>query len=345
MDTINTLGSTFRLARIPAPVIPFVKNSQQSSEVPAVLLEKGITLRLTGNLVIGVANATIFSEAPLGLIRKIELVGDGRRFLVSAGPHNLFRLAHFTWGKQWEIAAPSGVVGTRAFSATIRIDHEALMAINPVESLFDPRLFKKVEVRITWADETAIATAGGGGTIAIDTANTSVDVLAEQVAEGTEQIMFDHTLTGDEQPVVATTRLFKFDIPQNGLLAGIMIRTTRDSGAGAGPVPVDDIINTLTLKSDTTVVHMDVAKWATMQRDNVGKFQLDGGASAGAQIPGYVYIPLLDNGQFSGALNTNELNKLQLILDVTFGAGTQLVQVLYDFFEPRSSLAQQVAAA
>lgn len=344
-DVFTALGATFRTAQIGVGTIPYDSGNTKGIELPASLLERRLCLRLTGNLVIGTAAATVFSEAPLGLIKKIELVGDGRRYMVSASGRMLYRLTHFIWGKAPELSAPLTTVGTRAFAAYLQIDHEAMHFMDPSESLFDPRIFKKVELRVTWGTAADIATAGGGGTIAIDTANTYVDVLADQTAEGVNKILFDHTLSYDERNVAATSAAFPFDIPQNGLLAGILFQATRDAGAGAGPVPVDDLITSITLKSDTTVVHVDAVRWATLQRKNVLQFQLDGGASTGAQIPGYAYLSLSENGMFSSVLNINALNKAQLILAVTRTSGTETVQVLWDFFEPRRSLAQEIAAS
>lgn len=347
MPDIVQLGSRYRVVKVAAGTIPYDKGNTRSLELPNTLLSKKVVIRLTGNLIIGVANAAnIFSEAPLGLIKKVELVGDGRDFLFSLSGRNLWRLAHFMNRKQGEASGPIATVGTRAFSATLTLDHEALNFADPSESLFDPRLYKKVELRITWGAETDIATAGGGGgTIAIDTPNTSVDVTSYLTAEGVSKIMFNHSLVQDEKPVVATTQFLTFDIPQGGLLAGIMFQVDRDAGAGAGPGGADDIINSVTIKSDTTVVHLDRVKWRPLQQDNVFEFQLDGGAAVGAQIPGYAYLDLSENGMFSSTLNINALNKAQLILDVTLGAGTQTVRPVYDFFQPRKNLQQEIEAA
>jgi len=346
MDTANpiyqALGSTFRRAKIAAGSIAYSANNTVSLELPNSLLQKGITLRLTGNLVIATANATIFSEAPLGLLKSVQVVGDGRRFLMNSPGRDLFRLAHVTWGKQAEIVAPSGTVGTRAFSATVRIDHEHLRAMDPVETLFDPRLYKKVELKVAFGDPTSIATAGGGGTIAFT--NVSVDVLVDQTAEGVDKILFDRTVTPDEAGVTASSALFTFKVPQNGLLAGVLIRTDRDAGAGAGPVPVNDLINNISLKSDTTIAHFDRVAFNTLRAENVLEFDLDGGSTIGAPLDGYAYLPLMEHGMFSSGLNTNALNNLQLVLDVTRGSGTENIHLTYLFMEPRRSLAQAVAA-
>jgi hypothetical protein len=89
---------------------------------------------------------------------------------------------------------------------------------------------------------------------------------------------------------------------------------------------------------------VDALKWSTLQRMNVLQYQLDGGATTGAQIPGYAYLSFVENGMFSSVLNINALNKAQLILTVTKTSGTENVQALWDFFEPRRSLGAEIAA-
>lgn len=344
-NQLATLGSRFRLARIAAGQIAYSKNNPIALELPNALLAKAILVRITGNLVVGVANAAnIFAEAPLGLIKRIEVVADRRKYLVSLSGRDLYRLNHFMHNKAMENSPPAATTGTKAFACTLVIDHEALNFLDASESLFDPRLYKKVELVITWGSETDIATAGGGGgTIAIDAA-TAASVSVVQTAEGVNQTLFDHSLSFDERSIAASSQALEIEIPQNGLLAGVLIRTDRDAGAGAGPVPVDDLINTISLVSDTTVRHVDRIKWADLQRQNVGDFKLDGAAVLGNQIPGYAYLALDDNHQFSSILNINALNKAKLAFDVTRTSGTEILRVSYDFYEPRVNLAAQVAA-
>lgn len=340
----HAAGTRFRLVRLGLPAIVYSKNNAVRLELPNGLIQKRLVLRLTGNLVVGTAAATVFSDAPLGLVKKVELVGDGRRFLCSADGRDLWHLGRRMLRKKPELRAPATTVGTNAFSATMHLHSDALNFADSSESMLDTRLFKKLELVITFGSETDISTAGGGGTILVDT-TTQVDVMAVETAEGVHKIAFDHVLALSEQTITATNPDFLFgDIPQSGLLAGILVRTTRDAGAGAGPVPVDDIINTLSIVSDVSIRHVDKIKWRTLQSDEVTQFLIDGGDANTGQDVGYAYLDLSENGMFSSALNINALNKAQLKMDVTSGTGTQQVHVLYDFFEPRGDVATEQAA-
>lgn len=339
MSRQHTLGSRYRKVHSGLPAIAYSKNNVTRLELPNGLIQKRLIMRLTGNLVVATATATIFSEAPLGLIKKVELVGDGRRYLCSADGRDLWHLARRMHRKKLELAAPVGTAGTNAFSATMVLDADALNFADGSESMLDTRIFKKLELVITWGSETDIATAGGGGTISVDN-TTQLDVYEQQTSEGVHKILFDHVLASSERAVVATTSdLLVDDVPQSGLLAGILIRTTRDAGAGAGPVPVDDIINNLSLVSDVSIKHVDKVKWRTLQSWEVAQFLIDGGNATTGQDVGYAYLDLSESGMFSSALNVNALNKLQLRADVTRTSGTEMIHVLYDFFEPRGDAA------
>lgn len=343
----HALGSRYRLVRLGLPAMTYSKNNQTRLELPNGLIQKQLVLRLTGNLVTTGANpATIFSDAPLGLIRKIELVGDGRRYLVSCDGRDAWHLARRMHRKKWELAAPAGTAGaTNAFSATFSLDADALNFADASESMLDTRLFKKLELVITWGSETDISSPGAASTAVVD-ATTQVDVMAKETAEGVRKIVFDHVLAQSEKAVVATSSDFLFDdIPQSGLLAGILFRTTRDAGAGAGPVPVDDIINTISIVSDVSIKHVDKVKWRTLQSAEVAQFLVDGGNATTGQEVGYAYLDLSEAGMFSSALNINALNKAQIKMDVTNTSGTQIIHALYDFFEPRGDASSEDAAA
>lgn len=343
MANTLSLGSRFRTVRLGLAPIAFVAGQTGSVEIPKGLLHKGFVLRLSGALVVGVANAAnIFAEAPLGLIKNISIVADGNKTLFTATARDLFRLAHFMRSKQGEISPPVVGVGTNAFSASIALDMEAVRFFSPNDSYFDPRIYEKTQLVIQWGQATDIATAGGGGTIAIS-ATTQVDVQAYQTTEGQGRILFDKIVTFDEKQVVATTPNLIFPVPRAGLLAHALIRADRDLGAGAGPTPVDNLINFVALRSESTVKHMDALAWSTIQRANVVDWQLDGGATAGAQIVGYALLDFTEDGMLSTALNVNALNALDLILDVTRTGNTENIRITYVFFNPRS-LPQTLAA-
>jgi len=335
MPTTLELGSKLRAVDQGLGTIPFDSGNTRTLEVQKGALVKGIILRLAGTLVIGVANATVFSEAPLGLLKSVEVVADGNRTLFKASGRNLFRLAHHYQQKQGELSPPLNTVGTRAFSTTVYLSAEAIGMRRPQESYYDTRMFTRTDLVINWGAATDIATAGGGGTIAIG-AGTVVDVQLAQTTEGERDILFDRVVLQQELDVVASASELLMKIPQSGLLAGVLIQTDRDAGGGAGPVPVDDLVNFVSLKSDNLVYHRKKLDWDTLQRRVVQERQIDGGASAGAQIAGYALVDLAEDGMLSSCLNTYGLQDPFMEFDVTRTSGTEKVRATFVFYQPRA---------
>jgi hypothetical protein len=340
------LGARFRTITSTVPTIPFDSGNVRSVELPRSFLYRNIAIRLSGSVTSGGAGAyTVNPEAPLGLIRKLELVADGRKVLWTAAARDLYRLAHLFRGVEGERGAPIATAAQfNNFSATIVVDNMALRMQLPADSLFDPREYEKIELRVTWGTVSDITT--GGTAPAINT-TTSIDVQVQQTTVGVEHVAFNRVIQFDEQTVSGASSNFTFNVPRSGLLAGILLRT--DHSPATGATPIDTMINFVTLKSDNSFNHVDRAAWNTLKARNVWEFQMipslpaTGALTAPTQTapttnftPGYAYIDLTEDGLMTSCLNTLALNVLQLILDVsTAGLTAPLtVRATYLFFEP-----------
>jgi len=268
---------------------------------------------------------TLKSEAPLGLLQKIELTGDGNEVLWAVSGRDAYRLMQIFHGKAGELTAPATGVGTNPFVAFLIISAEAVNMAVPVDSYLDLREFEKTELRVTWG---AAATLFSAGTATIS-ATTQVECYANQSTEGLPSIGFRRFLQYDERPIVSTQTDFSFLIPRSGLLAGILFRTDRDD------VTVDDIINFITITSDSSHDHVKRRSWRSLQAENMVRYQLDGGlAAAGGRITGYAFLDFLEDGRMAAAINTETLNELKLTLDVTLGGGTnRIARMTYVFFK------------
>ena len=328
MNAMTMVGSRFRALSLGlSPLtIPYDSGNTRSSEVPKTYLTKDIFVRLTGSLVVGVAAATILDEAPLGLLSLIELAGDGNETLWKLSGRDAYRLANLFHGKAGELTPPTNGVGTNAFSASIILSAEAVNMAVPVDSYLDLREFEKTELRVSWGAATEIATAGGGGTISI-TAATQLECWANQSTEGYESIQFRRFISFNEVNVTATNSELSILVPRSGLLAGILFRTDRDKAR------VDNLINNITLTSDSSHDHWKRRTWSSIQFENTQRYQLDS-ATLGGRITGYGFIDLLEDGRMSSAINAEALNELKLTLDVTRTSGTEIVRATYLFYKP-----------
>jgi len=326
MPTLDSVsrGSSFRSVDTGVNPILFDSGNAATRKLPQGNLIKDLTLRLTGNLVIAGAGGTLVgNESPLSLIQRIEIVTDTNRTLWSASGRDLFRYAHFMYGKANELVAPALGIATNPFAATISLPQEAIRFVKPVESYYNSRRYQETNLRITWG---TAANLSSTGTLSIT--NCQIDIICSTTTTGFGLQRFDKIITSQQIPVTATNNSLDQLVPKNGHLSRVLIRTTRDQAT------VDDIVNRVSLIGDTSYRMRDTLSWRTLQQKNVRDFQLDGAAVVGNQIPGYALLSLAEDGLFSSLINTFDLNELILRFDVTFGAGVQLITVTYEFFEP-----------
>lgn len=344
MSSVITLGTRYRTIRSQVGSIAVNPGNVATLELPRSFLYKTLILRLNGTINNTAVLTTLPNESPLPLIAKVEVVADGRKVLVSAAGRDLFRLAHIYRGKHAELVAPTTAINaSNPFQATIVVDFEAARMAVPLDSFFDPRPFEKVELRITFGQTTD---AFPSGTTPTFNAGSQVDVQLNQTTEGAPNVLFNRLHLFDEFTVAAASTNFTINIPRSGLLAGILIRTTN---ANATPIQVTNaVLNRISLKSDNNFLHADTLNATELQAFNVVEAQLDRYLSAvgqpgpgtydqsfiGRGIDGYYFLDLTEDGLVSSALNTFDLNVLQLILDVNNPAGTNVIRCTYVFYEP-----------
>lgn len=327
------LGTRYRTVVHSAPSVPFSSGNVQSVELPKGFLYKTVALRLRGEFD-GTAGAAAFgSDIPLALLQRVEIIADGRKTLVNAAGRDLYRLCQYTRSKAGEMVPPASfVVVNQPFSATFLIDLEAVRMGMTNDSLFDPNPYEKIELRITWG---TVASISAGGTPTIDPALTFVDVQVLETTVGANMILFNKLISFDEVPILSTQSALRVRVPRSGLLHSVLFRQDRDSAS------VENIVNRITLQSDNTFNHVDSLRWDLTRHRNTIEYQIETHNVAAAAVPpnytgapGFLLVDVTEDGLMSSALNTLDLNALDFILDVTFGAGSQLVRMTHVFYEP-----------
>ncbi len=338
---VVSLGTRFRSTLSQLPTLTYSSGGTSTLKLPKTFLHRALTLRFRGLATIGVATATQIGEGILNVIKKIELVGDGRKVYWAIDGASAFRMSNLMLGKQGEFFQNLLTAGARPFFWSYQLHHEAVGMRQPNDSFFDPRRHEEVELRITWGTDAEIITPGGGGTAVI---SGTLDAILEQTTDGAESVILNRLLTYREDSIAATNANYSYEIPRNGLLVGMLFKTTRNG------VPVDDIINRITVKSDSTFYHVDGLRWDTLRGKNLVEHHLDRPSAAlaatgypatfdpnyaGWAPEGYAFVPFVEDGMVSSALNTLALNTLEVSLDVTRTSGTELIRNTMLFFEPR----------
>ncbi|MBI5710019.1 MAG: hypothetical protein HZC42_06910 [Candidatus Eisenbacteria bacterium] len=313
-DDRVALGSRFRKTVTNVGFAAYDVNSPTTIKLPVGFLWRMLNLRLTGSINISVAG-TVKAEAPLGLIRKIEIRADGKT-IHSVGGRDLFRVAHHLEGKEGEIVPPVGTGAAVAIAATIPLHFLALRKARPADSLFDSDPYKEIVLEITWAPLTAIYT---GGTAALNS-GAGVRAVLEETNDGHDEVTVIRTHKYTERSDVnSASSEFELEIPDIGIIEGFLLRVDRDDA------PVDDIVNYISIESEKKFDHWRQVPWADAQRRSVQEFSVDAGTSGSKQIAGYCYVDLTEEGMLTTALNAIATRSLKIKLDVTPGGGTTRV--------------------
>lgn len=336
------LGTRFRNTLTNLPTMTYASGGTSSLKLPKTFLHRAFTLRFRGLATIGVATAVAIAEGALNVIKKIEIVGDGRKVYQAIDGASAYRMSNLMIGKAAEMDYPLLTAGARPFFIAFQLHLEAVGMRQPNDSFLDPRRHEEIELRIGWGTDAEIITPGGGGTATI---SGSLDLILEQTTDGAESIIVNRILIPRVDTATVTTSAFAYELPRVGVLAGILFKTTRSG------VPVDDIINRMSLRSDSSFYHADGLRWDTLQAKNVMEHHLDRPNSAlvatgygttydpdeyGTGIEGYAFLPMIEDGMLSSGLDTLSLNTLEVILDVTGATGNVITSTLL-FYEPRDA--------
>lgn len=344
------LGSRFRTIQSQVLTIPFDAGNTRSVELPRSFLYKMIRCRLRGSITSAAATAGPTNEEPLGLIKRIDLIADGRKTILTLSGQDAYRLSNLFSGKAGELVpAAGGAAATQAISAFFMLHNEAARMLTPIMSYFDPRPYEKIELRVQWGTISDMFSTPSTASV---NAETGIEFQVVQSAEGAEQIGYNRLYFFDEfQFGAGQVTNFTINVPRAGLLAGILVRSTQTNAAAGLPSPTNlffqdsalassNLSGLISLKSDNNFLHADNINPTVLQSANVEDYALDviaAGSNIGFGVPGYYYLDLTEDGLVTSLLNTFDLNVLQLIVS-SRPAGTAFqtstMRVTYVFYEP-----------
>jgi len=289
---------------------------------------KRVWLFLRGQLTVSAVTVpgAVHPDGPANLVDQLELRVDGKPLKFGSGA-SFFRLAQRydqTEGVNNGLNSPGA--GVYTFEAAIPILFESPQTVSPFDTLLDGRRYKKLELILTWGTTASLIT---GNTSTLALASTTVDVYLED----TEPFQVDGDFwqareTETTQTVTASSAQHRFPIPftEGAVMRAILLRTTD------GGIPEDDIINQVTLR-------LNGSEEIPLNNIEDDFFQaLEQHRFAGAvQRDGWYHLELAENGRVlrTGLGANGKVNAIDLILDVTVGAGTtQLVAHTVEYVPP-----------
>ena len=162
-----------------------------------------VSLRITGNLVVGVAPATLVANGILNLVRKIEMRigaivkkvwGDGS--ILGAGAKLLYRKNIIEYGIIGELTQPAVSVGTNPFAVTLVIPYEMPPRISrnwqnnsQRSTCLSPTALDHY-IKLYWGTVADVATLGGGGSVALTNCQVEVACTVEPLLDSVKMPLF-----------------------------------------------------------------------------------------------------------------------------------------------------------
>lgn len=308
-----SLGARLRGRVIKVGSASFDAGNTSSVKLPQGSLLKRLWFRLSGSLNITTA-LTLKSLAPAGLVKKFEIVGDGKT-IWAADPRDLYEIARFLTSKAGEIVTSTATGAAQPIAIAFPVDFQAFRRANPADSNFWSEPYGQLEAKITWASAAADIFSAGAATV---NSSTKVDLTLEDTYVGHDQVQLIRTITFVEKTVAAATTAFELPLPRNGLMDCSLIRADIDG------VYSDAIINAVTMQFDGSFEPIKNVTWPDLQNKCVSDMSVDGGAAGTGRITGVALVDLIENGMLTSAPNLKAMNDPKFVMDVNKPAGTTL---------------------
>jgi len=307
-------------------VINYVADQQKGIKIPLGYILEAINLRLTGTLTIsgGAASGTVVAEGPATLVKSIDLIADGAVLLKRYPMTVVYRANQF-----WKGTAPertqltTGDEGAEDFIQDIEIMFKQPLALDPESTLLDSRRYEDISLFITWGNTGNLIT-GGDRTLALT--NVKVTPMLKFTDEPSDELFSIFKEYVIEKEITVTSADVPIDLNIGNVFRAIFFEVM------AALTPANNVINNISLVSDTTIYHRLKMGWAQLQADNEVDYSLE------AVPTGYVLDNLMPSGDLADALDTEDFSDLKLHFDVTKQAGTNKIFTLFSEIIPASAI-------
>lgn len=274
------------------------------------------TVNVTTNFAGGVR-----AEAPCQLIKRIELVADGKNTIASVPFNMLNRGNPFRRGQLGPLTPPSAAtIAAYAVEAAAVLDQANMDGIRSKDSNLRTSGMGLLQLRFTFG---AAADLFGPGAGAGNIANMFVDVYTSEMIElpdakgAITSPLYMVKRAYQDIPALTSNANMQVILPVGNVLRGLVIRA---SGLVTAGEPSNGIINNIQLASGVDV------------RFNLPGLDVRALNKVDYQITtlpdGYYYIDLMGDGSFntqaSEGWDLTNASEAKLILDVTGGANVNL---------------------
>jgi len=305
-------------------LLQFEANAPRSIPLPRDRLIKAINLKFSASAVVagGAADGTVVEDAPLMLMPRIEIVGNGHIVLFRMDAQALYFKNEFEYGTPALITPPTaGAEATYEIDVLLQIDFKNKIGMKPCDTFLNAAAFKTLTLNVQWGDPDAMFEGTYDRTCTISAAYGITPIVYETTEPQTPFVRIQDM---QEKEITATSDSFWMDLDAgtNRIIQAVMFKTL-DTGCRES-----DIINYISLATDAKYRHIDMLPFVQLQNEN----KIESGLEA--INAGLAYLYMLEEGHTRSGLHLLRTNKARFVMDVTVGAGTTMVRLYTDHVQP-----------
>lgn len=293
--------------------------SQTVMNLPRNYNYRSLLCRIAGSVVVsgGSGAGAPHALASYKVVRRLEIVVDGRDTILSVDPAALSILNRIDYGCVPAAAHPSNdAAATYTINASFIIDFQTKRGRNPIDTLFPAAGLTTFDLIVTWGAGADMFTGSVDFTSAAIQTTTTLSVTSfEEIGDASKVIGGLKKIFVTDKDITATSTNFQVDIAPGNLIQSILLHF-KDS-----EVPTDAVLNAVSFESGTEVYQ----NWKS--DDEILDYnKLAYGLET--SLSGFLLLDMLDSDGFqSEILDTQGLSGLKLVMDVTDAAGTTKVLV------------------
>lgn len=282
---------------------------------------ESIIFRIYGTIVVSTGYTAVRSEAPVQLIKRIELIADGKNTVASVPFVMLNRANVFRGGQLGSLQAPTAAsAATYTVSASGTLDQQLIDGIRPKDSNLRTSGMSLLQLRFTFGSIADCFTGGAG----VATMSMNLDIIASELieleAKSGEVTSPLYLLKRSYQDIAFTTSNGNMEIPLpvGNVMRGVCLRA---EGATTAGEPSDAVLNNVSLRSGVDV-RLNVP-YLDLRELNKMDYHVD-------TLPvGICIADLMSSGSDAGARasegwDLTQASEAKLVLDVNGGANTKV---------------------
>lgn len=301
------------------------ENTIQTLDLPRGYDLETIYFYLQGGGTLSGAGSAVRAEAPMQLIKRIEVVADGKNTIASVSGVLLRSGAFTRRGQLGGITPPAdATAAARTFTAAFCLDQQLVDGLRPKDCNLRTSGMQLLQLRITFGAYTDLFTGTPAGALSgyniLDISTSEVVELPD--ADGNvSRPLYVQKRTYQDVACPSTNANQEISLPVGNFLRSVMFRGEGSSTAGE---PSDTVVNYVTLRSGVDVRFSQ--SWYPAIRMNAQDYGIT------TRPTGFMLADLCSAGQLNGikatdAWDLTRASECKAVLDVT-GATNAKVSIM-----------------